>query len=75
MCVSDFRQIKLRSCPKINWYILVPLILKVNVSMPVELQGDVSAPLALKNYFITSRTVCLVVQSVYRLSYGLEVPG
>jgi len=39
MCVSDFRQIELRSCPKISWYILVPLIIKVDVSMPLEYKG------------------------------------
>jgi hypothetical protein len=64
MCAIDFRQIKLRSCPNISWYVLVPLILKVDVSMLLELQGDVSAPLVLKNCFSTSRTVGPVAQSV-----------
>jgi hypothetical protein len=49
MCAIVFRQIKLRSCPKISWYDLVPLILKVEVSMPLEVQVDVSRPLVLRN--------------------------
>jgi len=48
MCAIDFRQIILRSYPKISWYIVVHLILKVDVSMPLEVQGDISVPLVLK---------------------------
>jgi len=49
MCVIVFRQIKLRSCPKISLYVLVPVILKMGVSLPLEIKVDVSAPLVLKN--------------------------
>ena len=45
MCAIVFRQINLRSCLKISWYVLVPVILKVDVSMLPEVQVDVSAPL------------------------------
>jgi len=56
MCAIDFGQIKLRSCPKICRYVLVPLILKVDVSMLLEVLVDVSAPLVLKiRCFSTSR--------------------
>jgi hypothetical protein len=48
MCAIVFSQIKLRSCPKIRWYVLVPIILKVDVSMLLEVQVDVSAPLVLR---------------------------
>ena len=41
MCAIDFRQIKLRSSPKISWYVLVPLMIKVDVSMPLEIQVNV----------------------------------
>jgi len=64
MYAIDFRQTKVRSCPKITWYIVVHLILKEDVEMPLEVQGDVSAPLVLKNCFSTSRTVGAVPQSV-----------
>jgi len=47
MCAIVFRLFKLRSCAKISWYILVPVILKVDVSMPLEVPMDVSAPLEL----------------------------
>jgi hypothetical protein len=43
MCAIVFRQIKLRSCPKIIWYILVILILKVGILIPLEIHVDVSA--------------------------------
>ena len=49
MCAIVFRRIKLRSCPKICRYVLVPLILKVDVSMLLEVLVDVSAPLVLKS--------------------------
>jgi hypothetical protein len=39
-----FRQIKQRSCPKISWYVLEPVIIKEDVSMPLEIQVDVSVP-------------------------------
>jgi len=32
------------------WCVFVPVILKVEVSLPVELQMDISAPLVLKKY-------------------------
>jgi hypothetical protein len=64
MYAIDFRQIKVRSCPKISWCIVVHLIIKEDVSMPVEVQGDVSAPLVLKFFFSTSTTVGSVAQSV-----------
>jgi hypothetical protein len=48
MCAIVFRQIKVQSCPKIIWYDLVPLILEVDVSVPLEVQVGVSAPLVLK---------------------------
>jgi len=54
MCAIVFRQIKLRSCPKICWYVLVLLILKVDVSVPPEAQVDVSAT------FVLKKTVVLV---------------
>jgi hypothetical protein len=57
MCAIVFEQIKLRSCPIICRYVLVPLILKVDVSMLLEVLVDVSAPLVLKiRCFSTSRT-------------------
>jgi hypothetical protein len=34
--------------PKISWYVLVPVIPKEDVSMPLEIQVDFSAPLVLK---------------------------
>jgi len=50
MCAIVFRQIKLRSCPKISFFflIMVPVKLKVEVSMPLEEQVDVSVPLYLQ---------------------------
>jgi len=48
-CAIVFRHLKLRSCSKISWYVLVPHILKVDVAVPLEVQVDVSAPLVLKN--------------------------
>jgi hypothetical protein len=80
MCSIVFRQIKLRSCPKISWYVLVLLIHKVNVSMPLELYVDISPTLVLKNccfstsrttsaYFSTSRTTTEYF-STYRATSG-----
>ena len=52
-----FRQLKLRSCSKISWYVLVPVILKVDVWVPLEIQVDVSATFVLNICcFCTSRT-------------------
>jgi hypothetical protein len=51
MCAGVFRQIKVQSFPKIICNILVPLIFKVEVSMPLEIQVDISAPLVLKIVF------------------------
>ena len=48
MCAIVFRQFKQLSGPKISWYVLVPVILKVGVSMPLEVQVDVSVPLEQK---------------------------
>jgi hypothetical protein len=57
MYATIFRQIKLRSCSKISWYVLVLLIHEVDVSLPLEVQVDVSAHLVLNNCcFSTSRT-------------------
>jgi hypothetical protein len=57
MCSIVFRQIKLQSCPKISWYVLVPLIHNVDVSVPPEVQVGASATFVLKDYcFSTFRT-------------------
>jgi hypothetical protein len=45
MCAIIFKQIKLRSCPKISKYILLPLVLKLDASIPLELKVEISAPL------------------------------
>jgi hypothetical protein len=44
MCAIVFVQMKLRYSPKIRWYILMPLILEVDVSMPLEVQVNISVP-------------------------------
>jgi hypothetical protein len=44
MCAIVFRQIKLRSWPRISWYVLMSIIIEVDVTMPVELQVVVSVP-------------------------------
>jgi hypothetical protein len=46
-----FIQMKLRSFTKISWYVLVSLILNVDVSMPLGIQVDISAPFVLKLLF------------------------
>jgi hypothetical protein len=51
MCAIVFGQIKLRYTQKIRWYVLMPLILNVDVSMPLEDQVNVSVPPKLKWMF------------------------
>jgi hypothetical protein len=55
MCAIVFGQIKLSYSPKICLYILVPLILKVDISVPPELwlvvselRVDISVPIELQ---------------------------
>jgi hypothetical protein len=48
MCTIVFGQIKLRYSPKMRWYIFVPLMLKVDVLIPAEVQMDVSLTPELK---------------------------
>jgi hypothetical protein len=51
MCAIVFGQIILRYSPKIRWYLLMPLILKVDISMPLKVQVDASVPQELKWMF------------------------
>jgi hypothetical protein len=53
MCTIVVRYIQLRSCPKIISNVLVRLILNVEVSMPLEIEVDNSAPAVLKQVHVS----------------------
>jgi hypothetical protein len=42
MCAIVFGHIKMRYSPKLRWFVLMPLIFKVDISMPLEVQVDVT---------------------------------